>query len=542
MVVIQVGDVVVNDNAIDDNSRILIDIDEENEYVMRVLYLLGYDTGIEKITLLDVIGLGDLFILVLDRLIAQWDYMFQSDYPVRYIGLQFSLKPFVYINKMEELSTADLFLVVMYGQYRNFDIDHIRTIISDRYLCDDQSTIRVYRYVQYMINHPRDSIKRSIYSRAYMLQPSSAPYQGERDLLLRYIPSADDSARITGLVYSGNSMDIAMNEPIISRLYKKRLLSNAMIAGGSISSILTRGLIYPESDIDIFVYGNDKEYLISAILQEIQSVYGHDMTTGVSGSVIYIQCEGMRPVQIVSSSGKSADDILFNFDFSHICVGLDNRGFIGTPAFFHWSTISSRATVADGGHYTVPIRYILRQFRIEKIENRGYIILHMDRSIVKGKSDTPPVHNIVPTSSIEDALAILNRDGKFRNDLESEYSSSIHSISLGLITILSATMSIDTLSKLRKVESIVYKTESGDIRLLFGRINRTIRSDQSSEMNDVWAYNHTMKSLQVMILDTDLLILKSDPRPGEIYEMINTPSHITLVKKKCQPKQLRESQ
>jgi predicted nucleotidyltransferase len=99
-------------------------------------------------------------------------------------------------------------------------------------------------------------------------------------------------------------MNRIMAIPIMRELYERRLLSNAIVAGGSISAILTRGRMFEDSDIDIFIYGDNKERTIRDIMHVIDRVYGN-YTLSVGGSVMYVMptspSEDRRMIQIVSS-------------------------------------------------------------------------------------------------------------------------------------------------------------------------------------------------------------------------------------------------
>lgn len=524
MVIITIGSISILDNQVDRDEEIILPVSISVDDTFLILNLLGYKEYQRPLHFSHIRDKGDIFVMVYEILTNVWEYTFDVSYKMRYWSNRFTLYPYIYTNSITSLPHNDILLIALFADIRHLT-KYIRDSISQIYLSGNREIISVYRYIQDILpnllytHHPD-----SLYVKAYVTLPSSAPYQGESNLLLEYFPSYPKDARLSGIVSKGYAMDLLMQDPLIHYLYDRRLLSSAIIAGGSVSAVLTRAMIYPESDIDIFVYGPDKEKTTISILNAIHKVYGIDIHMRVSGSVVYITKEGYRPVQIVSSGGMYVDDILFNFDLSHICVGIDNRGIIGTPAFYYWT--SREGTVTHGGQLTVPIRYILREFRVQKVKDRGYEMLAPNhRYIIKEASDVAPVHVMKEASSIPDVLSLIERDGKFRNDLESIYHSSRQSRSLGYITIVDAHPIIDgnTSSKIIHYASIIYKTEGGDIRLLTSR----------AKNGGAWGKVRSAYSYFVMVLDGDLLLSLDIMKPGEVYDLVITPVYLILVKKRC---------
>ena len=519
--IIRIGDIeehIIQDEA--NNQVLTIHTTADDKDIRVVLSLLGYIEYYDReIEVEDILNLGTLYMYILNNLISLWDYRYEKPFKVQYNGTRFSMYPFLYVNKIENLHHDDLILILLYGQFMRV-LSSIRELVSKIYMCEDRSIIRLFRIVQYILNNTTQNQLKGLYVRAYMILPSAAPYQGDRDLLLEYMPSGNTTKWLSNMRSQQYALEAALKDPIIRVLYNKRLLDNAIIAGGSISSLILKGVLLPDSDIDIFIYGNNKDRTIRLIMNQIILVYGRDTSIGVSGSVIHISKDGMRPIQIISSSGKYADDILFNFDLTHICVGLDNRGFMGTPAFFYWTT---KDTVYNKNIITAPIRYILRQFRIDKAEQRGFSIDNMNRSFIKKNSSNPPSLKITNVSSENEAISLVEKDGKFRNDLESEYHSSIHSLSLGVVTIVEVVYSLDIDRKFTSPTSVIYKTADGDIRLLNNLLVKGIS----------WEKQHKEIPPSIIVLDGDLLLAQEQIQIGETYEIINTPSSITLVKRRC---------
>ena len=555
----------------------------KDKEIINTARLLGFTYGIpifeEKDVKFFFVGLGYAFFAIFQALIENWEYIFDKPYKVNYknvvwsLGDRFGFKSAIStIESMINLGTVDDYDILPYLIYSGSKKKSIiSAYIDQEYMKCKDIPIHMYRVIQYFIRYPKQLESRltSWYRTAYYLMPKSAPYQGEKDLLLPFhmpnlkirprklvekasiaikrkykdehtstafyeekpeeeleerLFSSDYAFRIDQFISSEYAYDIIMKDPILGYLYENQLLNNCTVAGGSISAILYFAKMFDDSDIDIFIYGDKKEETLRILMKALLSLYDTLIGTGntvisVSGAVVSISKIGVRSTQIIVSSSPDLDGILFNFDMSHISVGLTNDGIFGTPAFFN----------RKEGMETKPMRYILRSHRIEKAQSRGFILKgeYTDISTKggsipspcsifltkKGKQDSMKPTLIPLTSyseSIDSATKLIRMDGVFRNDMEALYHSSATSKSLGMIMIVDAKYNplVPYLCTL-----VVYRDSDNKIQILY-----------------------STHLFGIIILAGDLLLSHEKMIVGDVYELIVTPNSITLVKKRCKGK------
>lgn len=111
---------------------------------------------------------------------------------------------------------------------------------------------------------------------------------------------------------------------------------NLIIAGGSISKLYlnlkTNNILYKNSDIDIYLYGTkvDKiktlKYLLKFFKYTVLIPYNNVFTLYFRGKT--------RQVQIICGNFNNVNDIITNFDYSHLEIFYDGKDFIASKNCF----------------------------------------------------------------------------------------------------------------------------------------------------------------------------------------------------------------
>lgn len=119
-------------------------------------------------------------------------------------------------------------------------------------------------------------------------------------------------------------------------------IDNAMIAGGSlfISLFLEDDLNdYPETDIDIFVWGDTEQSrldTINKIIKEIDALTSGKIIVTTCGMVITIFRRGdYLPIQIIDSGTKKCEDIIREFDMESSKIFYTKGEFKVSSQFIH---------------------------------------------------------------------------------------------------------------------------------------------------------------------------------------------------------------
>ncbi len=164
----------------------------------------------------------------------------------------------------------------------------------------------------------------------------------------------------------------------------------AVIAGGivNLATDITLDIFsqhFNKSDIDIFVFGPDKQETVKRILSMFTYMVPPDMCinimgptyVGVRGSVVYIWSHGLsRLIQIVIMDEKhqTVEDVLNNFDMTHIMCAFDGTDFIVRGSMLE--TLATRTTIYTRNTPSAEIQGL----RILKAETRNYDVLMTTKS------------------------------------------------------------------------------------------------------------------------------------------------------------------
>lgn len=186
-----------------------------------------------------------------------------------------------------------------------------------------------------------------------------------------FVDRATFDARVakTFVIRRGDGQTVA--DKAISVLFNGAGLRPYCIAGGCISKLidpLANDEERARSDVDVFVYGDDQEKIISDLAREITAGTEHAIV--VFRGVASIYRPGATKIQIVSSGFKSPDEIIKNFDFSHVMAYWSNNSVHITAMCAH-SFATRQAYINEDTYATTPFRAI-------KSIMSGFIPIHSD--------------------------------------------------------------------------------------------------------------------------------------------------------------------
>lgn len=201
---------------------------------------------------------------------------------------------------------------------------------------------------------------------------------------------------------------------------------NIILSGGSISLIINDYDLtaHQSSDIDLFVWGDDRKYVINRLLKELRSHL--DIVAFQRGRVITIIVRNhTRNIQIIDSGKESPIDIINAYDLTTSKALYDGSNFMVNPQYIHALLTKCSYNMIDS----------ISLCRIVKNLQRGFHVLLSDNCLIKGiiEYDIDALNNIniftersvvhslnkylFATTESEERLLILMR-GLFGNDYE----------------------------------------------------------------------------------------------------------------------------
>lgn len=155
---------------------------------------------------------------------------------------------------------------------------------------------------------------------------------------------------------------------------------HVVLAGGSVSLALCDYDLtddhYTASDLDLFVWGPDREMVINRLISELRSKL--DIVVCQRGRVCTIVVRNQtRNIQIIDNHHDSLFNILNAFDFTTAMAAYDGSHFIVTPEYMF----------AIMTHTTFSKQNPISLHRICKNLLRGFNVLIDDRSVIKGNEE-----------------------------------------------------------------------------------------------------------------------------------------------------------
>jgi len=191
--------------------------------------------------------------------------------------------------------------------------------------------------------------------------------------------------------------------PIFSENFN---FDNIIIAGGSISNILTQNFII--KDIDIFIYGLTKEQAKEKLLYIIDILKPTKII--IKDNYIDIYVENIKyelvSIQIILKLYKSINEILYTFDLGSSAVGFDGkRLYFTSMSKFTYETMCN---IVSENH--ISLSY---EFRLLKYLRNGFNIIlpKLDKSKIKGyRFKLPYLPEIIQDKSNENLLSISKYD------------------------------------------------------------------------------------------------------------------------------------
>lgn len=180
-----------------------------------------------------------------------------------------------------------------------------------------------------------------------------------------------------------------------------------IVAGGSMNIILNEENKIEDnknSDIDIFIYGNDLKKKIRKFIYllhyfdklKLQIKYIH------RDNIIELLIKNYRKIQIIFTFFENPNDIIYSFDLSHVQIFYDGKNIYATHLGFN-SLINKKSVSLD--------TFLLKE-REKKAKNRGYKIINNNDDIYLKRSSSYNIYNynITYETNIKKIVKLLEDD------------------------------------------------------------------------------------------------------------------------------------
>jgi hypothetical protein len=217
----------------------------------------------------------------------------------------------------------------------------------------------------------------SIYpDHAEMVYKNETPTRCDQRIMQTEIINYKPKEKILVPYYDGISRLKLFTENMLCDINLKEF-NNVAIAGGCLSLILSRSYVdfnkYPNSDIDLFVWGPESETTINKLL--IQLHRSNNMLVFKRGRIVTILVRyKQRNIQIINSPLNSLQEILEDFDYSISRVAFNGELFLCTQDYL--LSLASQTSLM--------YREIVDLERIAKLLERGISVVFSENTVIRG--------------------------------------------------------------------------------------------------------------------------------------------------------------